>query len=327
MHSERPVVCLGILVADLIGGPVHRLPERGSLVLVEEMGLYLGGCAANTALALARLGVPVSLVGKVGADALGGFVIEELAASGVSTDAIRPDPSIGTSATMVMIDPDGERRFVHYIGASASLTAGDVDPDLVTGASILHVAGSLVLPGLDGQPTADLLHRAHDAGVVTFLDTAWDAGGRWLSVLAPALPYVDYFVPSLVEAQAMTGLKHPVDVGRALLDRGAGTVALKMGASGCLVMRLGQEAMAIPAYEVPVVDATGAGDAFAAGFIAGVYHNFTLTDSARLANAVGALCVTEHGAAGGVASLELTQEFMRTAALRPPELDLARNMI
>lgn len=312
----KPVVCVGILVADVVGRPLRTLPEAGRLVLVDEMGLYTGGCAANTATALARLGIPVQVVGCVGQDPFGDFVVQALQRRGIGTEGIACDPTTGTSATMVMVDPDGERRFVHFIGANARLTLERIDLAQIRRAGIVHVAGALVLPGLDGPPMAQLLRAAREAGAVTFLDTVWDDTGRWMELLGPCLPYVDYFVPSLAEAQALTGKRAPEEVAATLLQYGVGTVALKMGAQGCLVLAHGQKPLYMPAFEVPVVDATGAGDAFAAGFIAGVYLGWTLEETARLANAVGALCVTGVGASGNVASLEETLAFIRSARVR-----------
>jgi sugar/nucleoside kinase (ribokinase family) len=209
---------------------------------------------------------------------------------GINTHGVIRDRGAGTSATMVMVEPDGERRFVHYIGANGRLTLDDVDLVMVSEASILHVGGSLVLPGIDGQPTADLLKQARAAGVTTFLDTVWDDTGRWMEILEPCLPHIDYFVPSLTEAQALVGLSEPSEVARALIDQGCGTVALKMGGEGCLVMNSDGEDIRLPAFDVDVVDATGAGDAFAAGFIAGVWQDWALDETARFASAVGGLC-------------------------------------
>ena len=311
MTEKKPILCLGIMVADLVGGPLVEMPDRGSLALVEEMGLYPGGCAVNTAVALARLGLPVHLIGKIGRDSLGDFLLNALDASGVGVQGVRRDDGLGTSATMVMVDPDGERRFVHYIGANAALSSEDLDLHMVRQAAILHVGGCLVMPGLDGQPLARLLRDVQAAGVKSCVDTAWDASGRWMELMGPCLPYVDYFVPSLAEAQALTGLSEPADVARALLDCGVGIVALKMGAAGVLVMAQDGRLIRVPAYAVDVVDTTGAGDAFAAGFIAGIYLEWSLEETARLANAVGALCVTGSGAAGHVTTLEETVRFMR----------------
>ncbi|MFC2042769.1 carbohydrate kinase family protein [Chloroflexota bacterium] len=310
MTQKKSIICLGIMVADIIGRPLHTIPKPGRLVLVDDMSLHTGGCAINSATALARLGLPVEVIGKVGADPFGDFLLNAMSERGIGISAVKRDHQFGTSATMVMVDPEGERRFVHYIGANANLSLSDVNVEIFATASILHIAGSLVMPGIDGQPTADLLAEARAAGVTTFLDTVWDDTDRWINVLAPCLPQIDYFVPSLPEAQALTGLVKPEDVARALLDKGVGTVALKMGADGSLVIGDAGSAMRMPAFQVDVVDATGAGDAFAAGFIAGIWKGWSLVETARFANAVGALCVTGVGATGGVTTLTDTMQFM-----------------
>ena len=315
MTQKKPIICLGILVADVVGRPLRTVPDPGRLVLVDEMSLHTGGCAVNAATALARLGLPVEVIGKVGEDSFGDFVINALAERGIGIQGIKRDKDVGTSATMVMVAPDGERRFVHYIGANARLKLEDIDFHMVEAGSILHVAGSLVMPGIDGQPTAEILRRAQLAGVCTFLDTVWDDSGRWMDVLEPCLPHIDYFVPSLPEGKALTGLDDPVEIARAMLAKGVKTVGLKMGADGCLVMTNSGQEIHLPAYKVNVIDATGAGDAFAAGFIAGVWHGWSLEKTAHFANGVGALCVTGLGASGGIRSLAETLSFMENTPL------------
>jgi len=313
MTNNKPIICLGILVADIVGRPLLTVPDPGRLVLVDEMSLHTGGCAINTATALARLGLPVEVIGKIGTDSFGDFVLKALAERGISSKGVTRDRNVGTSATMVMVAPDGERRFVHYLGANAHLTLEDVDLAMVEAGSILHIGGSLVLPGIDGEPTAELLRHARAAGMTTSMDTVWDDTGRWMDTLAPCLPYVDYFVPSLPEGQALTGLDDPAEVARALLAGGVKTVGLKMGVNGCLVMSAEGQLVRLPAFQVDVVDATGAGDAFAAGFLAGVWQGWELEKIARFANAVGALSVTGLGASGGVRSLSETLSFMESA--------------
>jgi sugar/nucleoside kinase (ribokinase family) len=317
MSDQKPVVCLGILVADMVGRPVRSIPDAGRLALVDQMSLYAGGCAINTATALARLGLPVEVIGKVGKDALGDFLIHMLMERGVGSSGVRRDALVGTSSTMIMVDPQGERRYIHFIGANARLTPEDIDLALVEDASILHIAGALVMPGIDGGPTAELLQKAQSAGVMTFMDTVWDDTGRW-SRLEPCLPYLDAFVPTLEEAQAVTGLDDPRDVGHKLLDSGVKTAALKMAAQGCLVVDRSGKEIRLPAFEVKVVDTTGAGDAFAAGFIAGMWHGWELEQTAKFANAVAALCVTGMGAAGGLRSLDESVAFMNSASVRNP---------
>jgi sugar/nucleoside kinase (ribokinase family) len=303
------VACLGIMVADLVARPVTDLPPRGELALVEQMELHSGGCAVNTGIALAKLGCNVAVLGKVGQDGLGDFVCNVLGRYGIDTHGVVRDPVTNTAATMVMVDPEGERSFLHYLGANASLCVDDVDFDVVKRARILHVAGSFLMPTLDGLQTAEVLKRAHELGVKTSLDTAWDATGRWLSIIEPALSHIDYFVPSLEEASQIAGDNEPEQVADFFLGYGVDIVALKMGARGCFI-KSAERAIRLRAYDVPVIDATGAGDCFAAGFLAGLSLGWDLERTARLANAAGAACVTAMGATTGVRSLEHTLTIM-----------------
>lgn len=322
MSKDGPIVCIGVMVADLIGGPLEHLPGAGGLVLVNEMGLYPGGGAINTAVALSELDLEVEIIGKVGNDPLGGFLIDDLDRRTVGTKFVKKDAEVNTSATMVMVDPDGDRRFIHYIGANAGFTTEDIDFEVVNAASVVHVAGAFVMPGLDGKPLADLLREASRSGAITCLDTAWDYSGQWLQLLEPALPYVDYFLPSLVEVQAMTGCVGPNEAAAELLKYGMRTVVVKLADEGCMLSTSTGESFHIPAYEVDSVDATGAGDCFNAGLIAGIYMGWSLEDSANLANAMGALCVTEYGAAGGLRSLSEIKAFMATTPQRIPAFGL-----
>jgi len=303
------VACLGIMVADIVARPVTELPARGQLALVERMELHTGGCAVNTAIALAKLGRRVAVLGKVGQDGFGDFVCHVLADYGIDTSGVARDPVTNTSATMVMVDPEGERTFLHYLGANAILRADDVDFEVVRRANILHVAGSFLMPTFDGQQTAEVLKRAHELGVRTSLDTAWDSTGQWFSTIEPVLPHIDVFLPSFEEAVQIAGRDEPEEVADFFLGYGMEIVALKMGAQGCFV-KSAEKALRLPAYRVQVVDATGAGDCFAAGFLAGLSMGWDLERTAKLANGAGAACVTAMGATTGVRSLEETLVIM-----------------
>lgn len=308
------VVCLGILVADVIARPVDEYPKRGELVLCQQMKPYIGGCAANTGIGLQKLGVPTAIEGKVGRDGFGVFVSETLQSHDLDVRGVAIDESASTSATMVMVGADGERSFIHYLGANATFSADDVNWDIIAEAELLHIAGHFLMGSFDGEPCAQVLRRAQEMGVKTALDTAWDATGRWMETLRPTLPYIDYFVPSYSEARrciAELGPERdtPEAVARAFQDEGVGVVALKMGEAGSYI-RAGEEEWKIPAFRVSAVDATGAGDAFAAGFLAGVMHGFDMETTGKLANAVGACCVTEVGTVAGVRSLPETLAFI-----------------
>ncbi len=308
--SLYDVLCLGIMVADVVALPVRELPPKGTLAPVQRIELHTGGCAVNTGISLARLGLRTGVMGKVGADGFGDYIVNVLQSNGIDTQGVVRDAVNNTSATMVMVDEDGERTFIHYVGANGALRETDINQDLVRRARILHVAGHNLMPGFDGEVTGRILARARAAGVTTSLDTAWDSSGRWLELIEPCLAHLDIIVPSIEEARQIAGREDPAEVAGFFLDRGIETVALKMGSRGCYVATR-QQALSLPVYPVKAIDATGAGDAFAGGFLAGIARGWSLERSARLANATGALCVTTIGATAGVRSLDETIAFMK----------------
>ncbi len=305
------VICVGNLVADAVARPVCELPAKGKLSLVDDLQLHSGGCAANTGAALAKLGVATAVVGKVGQDGFGDFMVDALSRAGLDVSGISRSAAYHTSASLVLVAPDGERSFIHALGANQELADTDVLDSQLAGGKILHVAGSFLLPKLDGQPTGRLLKRAHSLGLTTALDTAWDAQGRWASLLLPVLGEIDIFLPSIEEAKMITGLEKPQEIAAFFLERGVKIIGLKMGAEGSYVRDVAAEYW-LPPYKVEAIDATGAGDSFVAGFLAGVVHNWDLERTGKFANAVGASCVTAIGATSGIRSWEETVRFMET---------------
>ena len=300
------VVCLGILVADVIARPVEELP-RGRLALVDEVSLRAGGCAVNTASALVRFGLRAGVAGKVGGDALGDFLLDVLDERGVGVHGVIRDPTVPTSATVVLVDREGERTFLHLPGANGRLSATELDEESLYAGKALHLAGALVMPELDGEPAAALLAEARRRGLATSLDPVWDATGRW-ERLEPSLPHLDLLTLSLAEGEAVSGERGPVRVAAWLRERGVGTAAVKMGAEGCYASGPDFEGEVEP-VSVAALDGTGAGDAFAAGLLYGRLAGWPLERAARLANAAGALATTAVGAVEGLLGIEETVEL------------------
>jgi sugar/nucleoside kinase (ribokinase family) len=247
------------------------------------------------------------VAGKVGADPLGDFLLGVLDERGVDRRGVIRDPHVPTSATVALVGSDGERTFLHLPGANGALRRGELDRDLVFGGRVLHVAGLLVMPAFDGEPAASVLADAKARGLVTSLDTVFDATGRWDLVL-PSLPHTDLFAPSLAEGRAISGEHEPTRVAAWLRERGVGEVVLKMGAGGCYASGEGFEGF-VEALRVEAVDGTGAGDAFVAGLLYGKLTGWDFERSVQLANACGALATTAVGAVEGVRSLEETLAF------------------
>ncbi len=306
------VTCIGGLVADVVGKPIDSLPQKGKLSLVDRMELHTGGNAASTGVALAKLGVKTAVIGKVGKDGFGDFIIDRMALAGVDVRSVVRDPENATSATMVMVHSDGERSFVHYFGANAALSQGDIDLDLMRASKIFHIAGAFLLPALDGEPSAQLLKTAREAGITTSFDTAWDSRGNWMRLVAPCLPYVDYFLPSYEEAKMLAGGREDLqDVAQFLIDAGAEVVGLKLGEKGVYVRSKSGEEITLPALPVTAIDALGAGDSFVAGFLTGLVRGWNIEQCARFANGVGACCVTALGATTGIVGFDETLAFLR----------------
>jgi sugar/nucleoside kinase (ribokinase family) len=305
------VVCLGNVLVDVLVQPVDKLPPPGGLLPVKHVELALGGCASNTSVALSRLGVKTSLWGKVGKDHFSRFALKELNRSGVETSGMVKDPGVSTSATVVLVDSKARRSFLHSVAANDHIHRGDLKLSRLSTFSHLHIGGYFLFPKLDGPPMAQILGIARRAGLTTSLDTAWDLKGRWMRALKPCLPHLDYFMPSEREVKMLLGYTNPMKAAKAFLRMGSPCVVIKMGEKGsCFLDRKGQSAR-VPAFKAKVVDTTGAGDSFCAGFIKGLSLKWGLKECLRLGNAAGACAVTQLGATAGVKTFQQVRAYFK----------------
>jgi sugar/nucleoside kinase (ribokinase family) len=314
--AARPVLCVGILVADIFVPPLDRLPEPGELVATEDFLIQPGGCAANTAISLAKLGVPVSVCGRVGDDVFAGVVLRDLHAHGVDTGAVSAVAGLGTSKSVIVPVRGDDRRFIHTVGANAALAAADIPAHFITSAPVIYVGGYLVLAGLLQGELAGKLREARSHGARIVLDVAIPSEHPGLSVAAISelLPLADYFVPNDDEARALTGEDEPARQARALLDAGARAVVIKLGERGAHVQTR-ELAFDMPAPRVEVVEPSGAGDAFAAGLVVGILENWPLERAIRFASVTGASACTALGCWAGVFSRDETETYLATHEL------------
>ena len=298
--ARASVVCAGIAVADVFVPLLPRLPEPGELVATEDFVVETGGCAANAAIALARLGVRPAVVAKVGDDLFGDFVRQELSTAGVDVAGIGRAAGLGTSKTVIIPVSGEDRRFIHTFGANAALCAADIAPAIATVPDALYVGGFLVLPALRQDELAAQLRLARQAGTRVVLDVVAPSG-RALSPadVAGVLPEVDYFVPNDDEGAALTGESDPRRQVERLLELGAGTVIVTMGERG-LVAGSRDETIELPAPRVDVVEPSGAGDAFAAGLVYGLLQGWALRRCLEFASVIGASACTRLGCTAGL---------------------------
>jgi sugar/nucleoside kinase (ribokinase family) len=221
-----------------------------------------------------------------------------------------------TATTIALVSADGRRAFLHRPGASAvAFPAPPVLPaDTIADVGHLHVANPYGVPNLRRQ-AALLLRDARAAGMTTSLDTGWDSRGEWMQVLAPCLDQLDLLFANEQEALLLTGSSEYAEAGRQLLSEGAGTVVVKLGGAGCAVFTAEDEFVE-PAFEVAAIDSTGAGDCFAAGFLAALHQGAGWREAAGFANAVGALNVRHLGATSGLRGYQETREWAANAPRR-----------
>jgi len=314
------VASLGIHIADVLGRPVSAIPPGQSLSILEEIRLTVAGTAAGTSVDLAKLGMDVYAVGALGQDELGEFVVNTMKRYGIHTEGLVRKAGVQTSATMLPIRPNGERPALHVPGANAELTLQDIDLDLIASMDFLHVGGTPLMPKFDGEPMRKVLEHAKAHKVVTTYDLLAIEHPNLLQLVATVLPFVDYFMPGFEEAVMMCGLKDRLDAIRFFLDTGAGHTVFKMGGMGSSAAwnENGKiREIRVPALEVPIVDSTGCGDAYCAGFITGLSLGYDIQKACELGTAAGGLVIQGLGSDAGIKDLEGTLAFMKNAKKKP----------
>ncbi|MCK6584559.1 MAG: ribokinase [Anaerolineales bacterium] len=302
VSSKFDVVVVGSLNADLVVKS-PRFPQPGETISGEDLQIIPGGKGANQAVAAARQGIGVSMIGRVGSDSFGPFLVENLKSNRVDTSHVLPDES-ATGTAIIVVDANGQNSIVLSPGANGKVTPVDVDS-----ASFLN--SKLLLLQLE-IPTPTVLHAAQKAreyGMSVILNPA------------PAKPLpgellanVDILIPNESELSLLTG--KPVNdastaetAAKEILKQGVKTVIVTLGDKGALLVT-GKQVTRVGAYQVNVVDTTAAGDAFIGGFASAVLGGKSLEESVRYGCACGALATTKFGAQPSLPTKEEVERFI-----------------
>jgi sugar/nucleoside kinase (ribokinase family) len=308
------VVTLGAHVLDILGRYVTHIPEGQGSVLLDEIRLAPAGSAAGTAVGLAKLGLEVATVGAVGDDALGDVLIRALNGYGVDTTHVVRKAGVQTSASILPIRPNGDRPALHAIGANAVFSIDDVPWALIESAAHIHLGGNDSMRGLGREGAAQILRRARDGGATTSMDILSEGSPKLLAILKPCLRFVDWFMPNSDQACKLTESDKPEYAAARLIDLGVGGVVLTMGGDGSL-LTTARERVHLPAHNIEVVDTSGCGDAYCAGFIRALRLGCTPSECMKLGNASAALVAQGLGSDAGIRNLEDTLRFMRETPL------------
>jgi len=275
------IACIGVHVLDTHVIGIESIPNGSDGQIVEQIRMSPAGTAGGTAVVLARLGADVRSYGAVGADPIGALLTDLLGREGVNTDGLVVKADHQTSSSVLPVRPNGDRPAWHCIGANGAFTPEDLPGDAFGGVGFVHLGG----PEFLGGPAAgELLARARAAGSTTSVDILAPGDPDMLAWIADALPHTDYLLPNDEQVRGFTGESDLAAGARALVAAGAGCVAVTQGAKGALVVTA-EDVVEVPAYPIPegdLVDTTGCGDAFSAGFLRGLADGRTPVEAARL---------------------------------------------
>ena len=296
---------MGVHVLDVLVRPVEEIPEGQGGQLVEEIRLTAAGSAGGTALVLAKLGAEVRSAGAVGTDAAGDMLLALLERDGVDTSLLLRREDVQTSASVLPIRPDGSRPAFHVVGANGTYGPDDAPWDAIASATHLPLGGPEFM---GGEAAARILAFAREHGVTTSADVLAPGDQGLIEWIAPALPHLDFFLPNDDQALGFTGETELEAACRALVERGAGCVAATCGADGVVLVDAdGSER--VPAFAIDVVDTTGCGDAFSAGFLRGLSLGRSRADAAVLGCATAAHVAQGLGTDAGAFDLATVEAF------------------
>lgn len=293
VDSPARIVTLGAHVLDTIVHPVDEIPPAQGSLLVDEIHICAAGPAGGTALVLSKLGARVTTVGAVGDDTAGRLLRQLLADAGVDVGDLRT-AELPTSASVLPIRSDGSRPALHVVGANA-LAADEVPWQVLDDADHVHIGA----PELLGpENVIEILEYAHAHGATTSLDFLIGGEPAFYPLIEPLLPHTDYVLPNAEQALGWTGESTLADAARTLGAAGAGIVAVTDGADDIVLVENGEIAF-VPITPADVVDTSGGGDAFSAGFVLARLQGRSALEAARFGSATAAQVVagvgTDHG--------------------------------
>ena len=307
---KRDITVIGAAIIDVLAGPVDEsVFEKGSQP-VNSTRLAFGGDALNEAVVLSQLGAKVELISKVGDDEAGKRVLDFLQEKQVDVTKVKIEEGLDTGINIVLVTPEGERMFLtNPNGSLRKLSEEDVMEQLDDAADIVCMASMFVSPLLD-IPAMERIFRKIKSkpGRVLVADMTTAKNSESIADIACLLKYIDYLIPNEAEAARLTGETDVYRNAERFVEQGANCVVIKRGKKGCLIRTKNQQ-MEIPAYaHATLVDTTGAGDSFAAGFLWGLKNGMQLEECARFGCAVASCTVERLGANTAIDSAELAMK-------------------
>jgi sugar/nucleoside kinase (ribokinase family) len=306
---------IGFYTFDCLGWPFTAVPPGGGCYFIDELTLAVSGAGGTAAIAAAKMGLKTLAAGGVGEDLMGSWVLQRLGEFGVDTAMMQKKAGWKTSSSIVTTRADGSRPALHMKGATGTFTIAPDAFGRIADAQVVHLGGVGLMDAMDGAPNAALMKYAKEQGSITTVDVF--AGSRDdLPDVDAVLPYTDYFMPSIEEARALSGLHDLADCTRFFHDRGVVCCVFTLGEDGAFYSHVDGTRFRIPAFDIDVKCTCGCGDAFDAGFAVALCKGLDPETAVRFAQATSALNATGLGSQAGVESFEHTWSFMINTSIK-----------
>jgi sugar/nucleoside kinase (ribokinase family) len=306
---------IGFITFDCLCWPFSEVPPGGGCNFVDEFTLAVSGAAGTAVIAAAKMGLKSLAVGGVGEDLMGDWVLKRLTDFGVDISTMQRKPGWRTSSSIVTTRADGSRPALHMHGATRDFYVDDAMMAQVIDARVVHLGGVGLMKAMDKGRNRELAKRAKAAGAITTVDV-FAGSPDDLPAIADVLPYTDYFMPSIEEAQALTGRSDASEMAKVFLDMGVTCCIFTLGSEGAYYHHRDGATFRIPAFDIVVKCTCGCGDAFNAGFAVATCKGFNAEDTVRFAQATSALNATGLGSQAGVISFEHTLDFIKKTKTR-----------
>ena len=309
---KNGLACIGLTTLDVVARAIDALPREDVTGLIESVSCAPAGTAAAPALLAARLGLPSRLISAVGDDLTGRFIRTALIDFGVDVSDLEVLPGLPSSTTLLAVSSSGVRPGFHALGAGMLARVTPSALQAVSQVGFLHYGG-IGGPKLDGGEGVSIVQAASRAGATVTCDLIAPQPSA-IEEVRRLLPYVDYFLPSAVEAVFLTGQQDLFVAAETFRSWGAKGCIIKNGARG-LVVALDGVSTVLPAYAITPIDTTSCGDSFCAGFIAALSRGWSPLDAARFGTATAALVAQGLATLGKLESFEATETAMRQMTL------------
>ena len=310
------ILCVGMMACDIPLYPVTKDLFDREQVRIPDVKITTGGDALNVAATLGKLGIKAAVLGRVGADVHGRYIVDVARQNGIDVSGVVWDREHATNMSYHLIGPKGDRHVIACVPLFEVLDSTDVPDQAIQGSGIVYFGSALTFRKMDDHGTLDLFRRAHRFGAVTAMDASLEylgpSGPAEFENLKKTLQETDIFLPSIAEAAYLTGTDDPKEIATRMEPFGMKVFGIKLGARGCYLTDFREEYHLGSFDAFKPLDTTGAGDSFVGGFLCGWSKGWSLERCGVFANVVASHNVAQLGATGGVPTFEQAAAYLES---------------